>query len=76
MSLVVPKVRTEDLVDVLGVAEMLGLTHRTAVSVYQRRYPDMPRPIVNLGSGRPMLWLRSAIQRWMVETGRNPASPQ
>jgi hypothetical protein len=24
----------------------------------------MPRPVVNLGRGRPMLWLRPEIERW------------
>jgi hypothetical protein len=67
---VAPTVRTEDLVDALGVAEILGLTQRTSVSVYQHRYPDMPRPVVDLGRGRPKLWLRSAIVAWAKRTGR------
>jgi glutathione-regulated potassium-efflux system ancillary protein KefG len=62
-----PEVNTEDLIDAQGVADLLGLAQRTAVSVYQRRYPDMPRPVVDLGKGRPMLWLRSAIEAWVRE---------
>ena len=62
----VPTVATEDLVDAQGVAEMLGLAQRNTVSLYQRRYPDMPRPVVDLGRGRPKLWLRSEIERWNV----------
>ena len=61
---VTPRVNTEDLLDAKGVAELLGLAHRNTVSVYQRRYPDMPRPVVDLGSGRAKLWLRAEIQAW------------
>lgn len=59
-----PRVNTEDLIDAQAVADLLGLTQRTAVSVYQGRYPDMPRPVVDMGSGRCKLWLRSEIQTW------------
>jgi glutathione-regulated potassium-efflux system ancillary protein KefG len=58
------RVETDDLVDALGVAMLLGLAHRNTVSTYQRRYPDMPRPVVDLGKGRPRLWLRSDVARW------------
>ena len=70
-----PKVDTEDLVDAKGVAELLGLAHRNTVSVYQRRYPDMPRPIVDLGSGRAKLWLGSDMKAWAGsrEPARRPA---
>ena len=57
-------VATEDLIDAPGVAEILGLSHRNSVSLYQRRYDDMPRPVVDLGRGRVKLWLRSEIERW------------
>jgi glutathione-regulated potassium-efflux system ancillary protein KefG len=55
---------TEDLIDARGIAELLGLAHRNTVSQYQRRYPDMPRPVVELGQGRPRLWLKSEIASW------------
>lgn len=61
---------TEDLVDAIGVAEILGLANRTSVSVYQGRYADMPRPVVDLGAGRPRLWLRGEIERWAASRGR------
>jgi len=61
----VPTVRTEDLVDAHDVAEMLGLSHPNSVSTYQRRYSDMPRPIVDLGPGRPRLWDRTVIEKWI-----------
>jgi hypothetical protein len=65
-----PMVRTEDLVDAQGVADILELSHRNTVSAYQRRYPDMPRPVVILGSGRTRLWLRPEVEAWAKGTGR------
>jgi predicted DNA-binding transcriptional regulator AlpA len=44
---------------------MLGLAHSNSVSTYQRRYRDMPRPVVNLGTGRCRLWLRPEIEQWL-----------
>jgi predicted DNA-binding transcriptional regulator AlpA len=57
-------VRTEDLIDARGVAEILGLAQPNSVSLYQRRYPEMPRPVINLGSKRSMLWLRPEVEAW------------
>lgn len=65
-----PTVRTEDLVDARAIAEMLGLSHPNSVSTYQHRYADMPRPVVDLGPGRPRLWLRPEIEAWAERTGR------
>jgi glutathione-regulated potassium-efflux system ancillary protein KefG len=62
-----PLVRTEDLIDAHGVAEILGLAHPNSVSTYLKRYPGMPRPAVDLGRGRPRLWLRPDIERWAAE---------
>lgn len=59
-----PWIRTEDLIDARGVAEILGLAQPNSVSLYQRRYLDMPRPVVDLGPKRPFLWLRPEIVRW------------
>ena len=59
-----PKVDTEDLLDTQGVAEILGLAHRNTVTQYQRRYPDMPKPVFDLGPGRVKLWLRPEMERW------------
>ncbi|MEX2324054.1 MAG: hypothetical protein WEA29_09835 [Acidimicrobiia bacterium] len=59
-----PRVDTEDLIDAQAVAELLALAHRNTVSAYQKRYPDMPRPVIDLGKGRPRLWLRSSVERW------------
>lgn len=57
----------DDLTDAQGVAELLGLAQRNTVSGYQRRYPAMPRPVVDLGRGRCKLWLRSEIEQWRTE---------
>lgn len=62
-----PTVATEDLIDARDVAGILGLSHPSAVSVYQHRYTDMPRAVVDLGRGRPKLWLRPEIERWATE---------
>jgi predicted DNA-binding transcriptional regulator AlpA len=62
-----PTVATEDLIDARDVAEILGLSHPSAVSVYQHRYEDMPRPVVDLGRGRPKLWLRPDMQQWSAQ---------
>jgi hypothetical protein len=64
---VTPRVATEDLLDAQGVADVLGLSHRNTVSQYQRRYADMPRPVVDLGEGRVKLWLEPEIKGWSVE---------
>jgi len=61
---VTPQVATEDLVDAQVVADVLGLSHRNTVSQYQRMYADMPRPVLDLGTGRVKLWLRPEIERW------------
>ncbi|HWL44857.1 MAG TPA: hypothetical protein VNQ73_18080 [Ilumatobacter sp.] len=58
-------VNTEDLIDSRELAALLGLAHPNSVSLYQRRYGSMPRPVVDLGRGRPRLWLRSSIEEWL-----------
>lgn len=61
------KVDVDDLLDANGVAELLGLAHRNTVSVYQHRYEDMPRPVLDLGERRAKLWLRPELKRWAVQ---------
>lgn len=65
-----PKVNTDDLIDAVAVAKILGLAQRTSVSTYLNRYPDMPRPAVDLGARRPRLWVRQEIEAWAKKTGR------
>jgi len=61
------KIDTDDVIDAQGVADLLGLAQRNTVSLYQKRYPDMPRPVIVLGQGRCKLWLRSQIERWRYQ---------
>jgi hypothetical protein len=65
-----PLVRTEDLVDAQELATLLGLAHANSVSTYQRRYRDMPRPVLDLGRGRPKLWLRPTVLEWKSARAR------
>lgn len=65
-----PNVDIEDLIDARAIAELLGLAQRNTVSLYQKRYPDMPRPVIDLGPGRSRLWLRSELEAWARATGR------
>lgn len=58
-------VDVDDLVDAHEVAELLGLAHANSVYLYQRRYPDMPRPVVDRGPRRAKLWLRSEVEVWI-----------
>jgi predicted DNA-binding transcriptional regulator AlpA len=64
------RVDVDDLIDAEEVARLIGLARATSVSVYQQRYPDMPRPIVRRVSGRCQLWLRQEIEAWAVKVGR------
>ena len=58
------KVDVDELIDAQGVADMLGLAQRNTVSLYQKRYADMPRPVVDLGQGRCKMWLRAEVRNW------------
>ena len=62
-----PLINPDDLVDSSIVAEILNLSGRGSVAVYRKRYENFPTPIVDLGPGRPMLWLRSDIEAWSVK---------
>ena len=60
------KVDVDELIDAQGVADMLGLAQRNTVSLYQKRYVDMPRPVVDLGKGRCKMWLRDEMAAWSI----------
>jgi len=66
------RVDVDDLIEAHDVAALLGLSQANNVHLYQRRYPDMPRPVLDRGGRRANLWLRSEIQAWLKkrETGR------
>jgi predicted DNA-binding transcriptional regulator AlpA len=63
---------TDDVIDAQGMAELLGLAQRNTVSLYQRRYPSMPRPVIDLGQGRCKLWLRSEVEDWRAKRPNQP----
>ena len=61
------RVYIDDLVDSTDVARLLGLAGGNVVSVYQARYPDMPRPVLDRGPRRAKLWLRSEVEDWAAK---------
>jgi len=69
-------VAIDDLRDAHGAAEVLGLSHPNTVSVYQHRYADMPRPVVDLGKGRVKLWLKPELEQWAATQRRRPGRPR
>lgn len=58
------RVDPADLIDAQAVAELLGLSQRSSVATYRKRYPDFPRPVVDMGAGRCLLWLRTDVKDW------------
>ena len=54
---------------------LLGLRHPNSVSTYQRRYPDMPKPVLDLGPGRPKLWLRPHVERMGRDATKEVTQP-
>jgi len=65
-------VDVDDLVDAQGVADLLGLAQRNTVSLYQKRYPDMPRPVVDLGRGRCKMWSAKEVAEWRDRRSDRP----
>jgi predicted DNA-binding transcriptional regulator AlpA len=66
------KIDPDDLLDSHDVAELLGLASHRAVSTYRGRYDGFPVPIIEKGTGRCVLWLRSDVEAWARATGRLP----
>jgi len=62
----------DDLIDANGVSEILGLAQRNTVSQYQKKYVDMPRPVIDLGHGRCKMWSRKAIEQWVYTRSKSP----
>jgi glutathione-regulated potassium-efflux system ancillary protein KefG len=58
------RVDVDQLIDSQEVARIIGLAFHQGVSLYQARYPDMPRPLIDLGPKRSKLWLRQDIEKW------------
>jgi hypothetical protein len=64
------KIDVDDLIDARGIAALLGLAFRQEVSVYRSRYPDFPAPVVDMGRGTSLLWLRPEVEAWARRAGR------
>ncbi len=64
VHLVTRRVDLDDLIDAVDVAQILGLSQSNSVYLYLKRYPDMPRPVVDRGPRRAKLWLRSEVESW------------
>ncbi len=59
------RVDPADLIDAQAVAEVLGLSQRSSVATYRKRYSDFPAPVVDMGAGRCLLWLRDDVKNWL-----------
>ena len=57
----------DDLIDSSDMADLLGLSSARAVYVYQTRYKEMPKPIVDRGRNRARLWLKPEVLQWLEE---------
>ena len=71
---VTPIIDTADLVDSQEVADLLGLSHRSSVTTYLKRYDSFPRPVVDRGAGRTRMWLRSDVVGWKLRSTREGGS--
>ncbi|MCU1358095.1 MAG: Prophage regulatory protein (AlpA) [Acidimicrobiales bacterium] len=57
------RIDPNELLDASEVAAMLGLSSRTAISVYRSRYGTFPDPVIE--KSRCVLWSRRDIQVWL-----------
>lgn len=60
-------VDSDDLVGASEVAAILRLSHPSSVTTYLRRYPDFPKPVVDLSASRVRLWRRQDIEGWQFK---------
>jgi len=58
-------INPDDLIDSSDMADLLGLSSPRAVYVYQARYKEMPKPIVDRGRNRARLWLKPEVMQWL-----------
>ena len=58
------KVDLDDLIDVGGVAELLGLAHKNSVTTYMRRYDDFPEPAIEFADGKCRAWVLEDVRDW------------
>lgn len=61
-----------DLLNAAEAAQVLGLSHRTAIATYRGRYAgtDHPFPEPVISKGTCVLWARQDLERWARLTGR------
>lgn len=71
--IVAEKLDPSDLVGAADVSQILGLSHATSVTTYLRRYPDFPKPLVEVSSSHARLWSRQDIERWHRRRGKQDA---
>lgn len=64
------KIDPTELIEAREVAEIIGLSRGSNVSLYRRRYPDFPQPVVTKQAC--VLWRRQDVERWAQSTGRLP----
>ena|ERR1035437_6687399 len=50
------KVDPKNLIGAADVQIILRLSHPSSVTTYLKRYPDFPRPVVDLSASRVRLW--------------------
>lgn len=58
------KFDADELVGAADVAAILRLSHASSVTTYLRRYPDFPKPVVDMSTSRIRLWRRQGIELW------------
>lgn len=68
------RVDLDDLVDPSEVAAIVGLENTNGVSVYQRRYPSFPLPVI--AKGRCRLWIRADVETWARDNPRDGRRPR
>lgn len=54
----------DELIGAAQVQAILSLSHPSSVTTYLKRYPDFPKPVVDLSGSRIRLWKRQDIVRW------------
>jgi predicted DNA-binding transcriptional regulator AlpA len=68
-----------ELASISEIAELLGVTERTAQRYAQRS--DFPAPVDTIAGGRIRVWRRRDVERWAKKTlplprpGRPPKPP-
>ena len=62
-------VDVDDLVGAAEIAERLGVKRPHLIHDWRRRYPEFPKPVVELIG--ILLWDWNEVQRWAKSTGRS-----